>query len=294
MTRKALGRGLSALLRETETAPPATAGLESIPLDRIDPNPFQPRRAFPEETLAELAASIRSSGVVQPVLLRKNGERYLLVAGERRWRAAQRAELETIPAIVRDFTDREALELALTENILREDLNPIDQARGLQTLIEKFDLTHTEVADRLGLARASVTNALRLLKLPKEVQQMLLDGKLSAGHARALLGVEDRELLLELARHAAENGMTVRELELWVMDPEGKKQWRKKMKRAARAGQPARPVDPNVRAAQTELERALGTRVYILGTPKSGQIVIRYYSAEDLDRLFNWIARREN
>lgn len=292
MTRKALGRGLSALLRETETAPPA-AGLESIALDRIDPNPYQPRRAFPEETLAELAASIRSSGVVQPVLLRKSGERYQLVAGERRWRAAQRAELETIPAIVRDFTDREALELALTENILREDLNPIDQARGLQALVEKFDLTHTEVADRLGLARASVTNALRLLKLPKEVQQLLLDGKLSAGHARALLGVEDRELLLELARHAAENGLTVRELELWVMDPEGKKQWRKKMKRAARAGQPARPVDPNVRAAQTELERALGTRVYILGTPTSGQIVIRYYSAEDLDRLFNWIARRE-
>jgi ParB family chromosome partitioning protein len=295
MTRKALGRGLSALLREVETLPPAAAGLQQVRLERIDPNPFQPRRSFPEETLQELAASIRVSGLVQPVLLRRlpakagADERFQLVAGERRWRAAQIAGIEEIPAIVREFSDREALELALTENLLREDLNPIDQARGLTALVERFHLTHEEIAERLGLARASVTNTMRLLKLPAEIQQMVLDGTLMAGHARALAGVADPELQLDFARFAAKNGVPVRELELWIAAPD-----EKKMLRKASRGKKERKLDPNVRAAQVELERALGTRVHIFGTPKSGQIVIRYYSAEDLDRLFNWIARREN
>ena len=165
MTRKALGRGLSALLREVEATAPGP-GLEAVSVDLIDPNPFQPRRAFPEAGLKELAESIRASGLVQPVLLRRAGERFQLVAGERRWRAARQAGLEAIPAVVRDLSDREALELALTENLLCEDLNPMEVAHGLEVLQTRHALTHEEIAARLCIDRSTVTNTLRLLRLP--------------------------------------------------------------------------------------------------------------------------------
>jgi len=285
MTRKALGRGLSALLRETEAAPAAVPASETIAIDLIDPNPFQPRQAFPEASLKELTDSIRASGVVQPVLLRKSNERYQLVAGERRWRAARAAGLESIPAVVRELSDREALELALTENLLREDLNPIDSAHGLKTLQDKYGLTHEEIAGRLGIDRSTVTNTLRLLRASPAVQELVQRGALSAGHARAILGLEVYAEQERVARLAVKKGLSVRGTEELVA------RW-SRPRREGKGKKEEGPTDPNLRAAVLELERTLGTRVKIAGDGSSGRIEIRYYSPEDLDRIFAWIVRR--
>lgn len=284
MARKALGRGLSSLLREVEGQ--TTVGLEQIPLNSIDPNPFQPRREFREESLKELAESIRSSGVVQPVLLRHapgGSGRYHLIAGERRWRAARLAGLEAVPAIVRDINDQDALELALTENLLREDLNPLEVARAYESLHQKFGLNHAEIADRLGVNRSTVTNTLRLLRLALPVQEMIARGDLSPGHARALLGVDSTATQARLARLIVERGLSVRQIENMVAMGEGKP--------AQKKVQAAAPLDPNTRAAVLELERALGTRVKIIGNAKRGKIEISYYSAEDLHRVYGYIVR---
>ncbi|MBZ5544340.1 MAG: ParB/RepB/Spo0J family partition protein [Acidobacteriia bacterium] len=280
MTRKALGRGLSALLRDVDAS--TSVGLESIPLDQIDPNPFQPRRAFPDSGLKELADSIRASGLVQPILVRRADNRFQLVVGERRWRAAKLAGIETIPAVIRDLGDREALELALTETLIREDLNPIETAHGLHALQEKHGLTHEEIAGRLGVNRSTVTNILRLLRLPEDVQALLVEGKITAGHARAILGLKSEAEQTKLARLVAEKGLSVRDAEEYAA-------WEPPPVALPTAED---QVDPNVRAAILQLERTLGTRVKILGTPQSGRIEIRYYSAEDLNRIFEWITRR--
>jgi ParB family chromosome partitioning protein len=281
MTRKALGRGLSALLREVETT---ATGLDSIAVELIDPNPFQPRRAFPEATLKELADSIRSSGVVQPILLRRADGRYQLVAGERRWRAARLAGLEKIPAVVRDLTDGQALEVSLTENLLREDLNPIEVAHGLEMLQQRHGLSHEEIAQRLGVNRSTVTNTLRLLRLPLDVQEMVTEGKLSAGHARALLALDSAPAQTKLARTVVEKGWSVRDTEQWVA-------WQTAPPETLAAAAEEK-LDPNVRAAVLELERTLGTRVKIVGDAQRGRLEIRYYSAEDLNRIFELIVRR--
>lgn len=292
MTRKALGRGLSALLREVETAP--VAGLEKVPVDLIDPNPLQPRRAFPMESLQELADSIRASGLVQPVLLRRGvkdstagGEaiaRYQLVAGERRWRAAKLAALDAIPAIVQELSDRDALELALTENLLREDLNPLEVAHAYSALQEKFDLGHEEIADRLGVNRTTVTNTLRLLRLPQAIQDMIAAGELTAGHARALLSMDSPQAQIRAAKSIVEKGLSVRQVENMVAPREGTAPPAKKAE--------APKLDPNIRAAVLELERALGTRVKLVGNERRGRIEISYFSGEDLNRIYEWIAKR--
>lgn len=281
MTRKALGRGLSALLREVETT---VTGLDSIAVELIDPNPFQPRRAFPEATLKELADSIRASGVVQPILLRRADGRYQLVVGERRWRAARLVGLEKIPAVVRDLTDEQALELSLTENLLREDLNSIEVALGLEALQQKHGLGHEQIAKRLGVNRSTVTNTLRLLRLPLEVQEMVAKGELSAGHGRALLALDSAAAQIKLARTIVKRGYSVRDAEqivAWQIAPA-----------EAQPAPAADKLDPNVRAAVLELERTLGTRVKIVGHAQRGRIEIKYYSAEDLNRIFDWIVRR--
>jgi ParB family chromosome partitioning protein len=282
MTRKALGQGLNALLRTVETT---TAGLAEIAVDQIDANPFQPRRTFAADKLKELADSIRASGVVQPVLLRRAAERYQLIAGERRWRAAREAGLATIPAVVRDIGDRDALEMALTENLLREDLNPLEAAEGYAALQQKHGLSHEEIAERLGLDRSTVTNTLRLLRLPAEVQQMITEGTVSAGHARALLGLDSAAAQLKMAESIVKQGLSVRQVENLV---------------AARGHKPARKdaaeapkLDPNVRAAVLEMERTLGTRVKVQGDEKRGKIEISYFSAEDLNRIYEWIVKRQ-
>jgi len=279
MTRKALGRGLNALLRTVETT---TTGLEQVAVDRIDPNPLQPRREIPAESLKELANSIRASGIVQPVLLRPVNGRYQLVAGERRWRAAQLAGLERIPAVIRDVSDHEALELALTENLLREDLNPLEVAHAYQALQEKYGLSHEQIADRLGVDRSTVTNTLRLLRLPPVVQESIGSGEMSSGHARALLGLDSETAQIRLAKLIVKQGLSVRQVERLVA--------LRGLKSEAKKPAEAR-IDPNIRAAVLELERTLGTRVRIVGNEKGGRIEIRYFSAEDLNRIYDWIIR---
>ena len=280
MTRKALGRGLSALLREVETT---TAGLEQVPVDLIVPNPFQPRRHFPEETLKELADSILSSGVLQPILVRRVDGKYQLIAGERRLRAAKLAGLESVPAMIRDLGDRETLELAVTENVMREDLNPIEVAHAYDSL-QRFQLSHDDIAGRIGVKRSTVTNSLRLLRLPEQVQEMVTNREVSAGHARALLGLESAERQNELARLIVKRGLSVRQVESIVALSH----------RAPKAPRAAGQVDPNTRAAALEMERALGTRVKIVGSEKRGRIEISYFSGEDLQRLYELLTRRED
>lgn len=287
MTRKALGRGLSALLRETE-APPATphVGVEAIRVDLITPNPFQPRQTFDQTSLKELADSIRASGVVQPILVRKSGERYQLVAGERRWRAAMAAGLESIPAVVREISDREALELALTENLLREDLNPIEAAHGFKALQDQHGLTHEEIAARLGIDRSTITNTLRLLRTSPPIQEMVQHGALTAGHVRALLALEFYTEQEKVAALVVKNSLSVRATEELVAH------WQQSGDKAEVKEKDDKPADPNVRAAVLELERTLGTRVKIVGGSINGRIEIRYFSSEDLSRIFDWITRR--
>lgn len=285
MTRKALGRGLSALLREAETIPKdrAAVGLEQIPVNLIDPNRFQPRRVFPEDSLKELADSIRSSGIVQPVVLRQSGTRYQLVIGERRWRAARLAGLDSIPALVRDVSDRDALELALTENILREDLNPLEVAQAYSMLQERFRLSHEEIAERLGVNRSTVTNTLRLLRLPPRVQELVSKGELSFGHARCLLGLDTQAAQVQLAHLIVRRGLSVRQVENMVALRQARSPGRGKSSDTQ--------LDANARAAALELERALGTRVKIIGNEDRGRIEISYFSREDLTRIYEVIVR---
>jgi len=283
MTRKALGRGLNALLRTADSTASTSESVE-VAVDQIDANPFQPRRLFSPERLNELAESIRSTGVVQPVLLRRADGRYQLIAGERRWRAARQAGLTAIPAVVREIGDRDALIMALTENLLREDLNPVEAAEGYAALQQQHGFSHEEIAECLGLDRSTVTNTLRLLRLPPEVQRLIGEGAISAGHARALLGLDSAAAQLKLAQLIVKQGLSVRQVERMVAVQEP---------RPAKSDAPAAPkLDPNVRAAVLEIERALGTRVKVQGDENRGKLEISYFSPEDLNRIYEWIVRR--
>jgi len=268
--RKALGRGLSALL-------PERSGGDSsyllLGVSEIRPCPYQPRRAFAPGELEELAESVREKGVLQPVLVRPTAQGYELVAGERRLRAAQAAGLERIPAVVRRLSDREALEAAVVENVQRADLNPIELAEGLLRLAQEFDLTHDEIARRLGKDRATVTNTLRLLRLPPGVREAVADGRLSAGHARALLAAPP-ERVEAVAAQVLARGLSVRETEALCRAPE-----------ARRAPRRARAADPHLREIEERLSRRGGTRVRLRGTGKKGRIEIHYFSEAELRRL---------
>jgi len=280
MTRKALGRGLSALIPEPDLPVETVASepADAIPVNLIDPNPFQPRTHFASEELDELAESVRAKGVIQPVLLRRAGSRYQLVAGERRWRAAQIAGLEAIPAIVRDLDDRETIELALTENLLRDDLGPIEAANAYRGLQERFGVSQEEIARRLGLNRVTITNTLRLLKLPAQIQEMIERNELTAGHARAILALPNERDQLQLADRIVKRGLSVREAEKLASGTQARA--------APDAAAEPKARDPNVRAAVVELERKLGTRVRITGDGQKGRIEVSYFSAEDLSRLY--------
>lgn len=283
MTRKALGRGLGALLSAEGTAT-ATEDASEIPIDLIDPSLLQPRTVFDDAKLAELAQSISANGVVQPLLLRRKGPRYELIAGERRWRAAQLAGLSKVPAVIRSVSDDKVLELALIENIQREDLNPIEEARAYKKLIDTVGLTQETVAERVGRDRSYVTNYLRLLKLPNDLQELLQRGKLSTGHARALLGTEHVEVQRRLARKVIDQDLSVRATERLVrqtVEPRERK--------PSRTGQ---AVDPNVRAAESKLRRQFGTQVRIVTDDSGrGKIEFEFYNATDLDRLYSLLLR---
>lgn len=278
MHRKALGRGLEALIpavSATAAMDGRTAGVLEIPLSDIGPNPFQPRTRFDDEAIKELAASIRTTGVLQPVLVRSKGiDSFQLVAGERRLRAAGLAGLSRIPAIVRDVDDREMMELALVENIQREDLNPIEEARAYQTLIEKLRMTHDNVSERVGKQRSSITNAIRLLGLPPEVQEMVSRGTLSAGHARALLGLEAAGDQLAAARYVHTKGFSVRRTEAFV---------RRKLRRSHT--RPKNQAPSGLGEWEIKLQQRFGTHVSIAPGAKGGKVEFEYYGQEDLERL---------
>ena len=281
MNRKALGRGLSALLGE-ETETQSEEGFLEIDLDLIKPNAEQPRTRFTESNLDELTQSIRANGVVQPIVVRKKDTGYEIVAGERRWRAAQRAGLQKIPAVIKDVSDEKLLELALIENIQRQELNAIEEARAYRKLIDTVGLTQEMLASRVGKDRTFITNYLRLLKLPEDVQNLVSDEKLSVGHARALLMVDNVDAQRRVARNIIEMALSVRETE-------------KAVKRISKGDTETtekkivKPIlDANLKAAETKLRRKFGTQIKILpdGRGTGGKIEIEYYSETDLDRLY--------
>ncbi len=290
MARNALGRGLGALIREPEPLAPAAVapqvaapGPQQVDIDLIDPNPYQPRTRFREEALEELARSIRASGIIQPLILRPSGARYQLIAGERRWRAAQRAGLQRVPAIAREVPEELALEITLVENIQREDLNPIEQARAFDRLMSEFQLTQENVAERTGKDRATVANAVRLLRLERSIQDLIEDGRITAGHGRALLAISDAQARMALAQRAARGGLTVRQVE------------RLASRRARAAGSlPSPALDANMRAAVEELSRHLGTRVSLRPRTKArpGQLILEYYDDAQLNGLYDRLMKQ--
>ena len=257
-------------------------GLLHVDIDLIDPSPYQPRTRFREEALEELARSIRSSGIVQPLVVRRTARRYQLIAGERRWRAAQRAALARVPVVIREVPDEMALEMTLVENLQREDLNPIEQGRAFERLMDQFHLTQEQMAERTGKDRATIANSMRLLKLEPPIQELLEDGRLSAGHGRALLAIDEAKTRLELARRIARSGMSVRQVERLAT--------RGLRPKAAPA---VSPTDPNTKAALDELQQRFGTRVLIhpLRPGRPGQLAFEYYDAKDLARLYALLMR---
>lgn len=287
MARQPLGRGLSALLGE-ETSGGRAEGPREIDIDLIEPNPEQPRTSFAESNLEELARSIRSNGVVQPIVVRQLGSRYQIVAGERRWRAAQRAELHRIPAVVREVTDDKLLELALIENIQRQELNPMEEARAYRKLIDTVGLTQESVAEQVGKERTVITTSLRLLRLSDELQGAIENGRLSAGHGRALLMSDDPRVQREVAKAAIANGWSVRETERAV------KRARSGEKPSSQTKSGPTESDANIKAAQTKLMRELNTNVKIHPGKKGpgGKIEIEYYSMDDLDRIYQLLMKQ--
>jgi ParB family chromosome partitioning protein len=283
--RKVLGRGLSALLparpgvAAAAVAPAVVDSQRKLPIDAIQPNPLQPRVVFQADRLEELAASIRSNGIIQPLIVRRHDGQYQLVAGERRWRAARMAGLTEVPVVVQEVADPLMLELALIENIQREDLNAIETAHAYERLGRELGLSQEEIGRRTGKDRTSIANTLRLLKLPSEVQLLVAEHRISMGHARAILGLSTAEQQIELAEKAAAQGLSVRQVEALVQEHTSDRHKPGGRKDAAQ--------DPNVRAAIEELERALGTRVKIVElSEQRGRIEIEYYSQTELDRLF--------
>ena len=306
MPRNALGRGLGALIREPEPTAPSTpttsqatpvvhssagagaaaapalsptpSGLLQLDIDLIDPNPYQPRTRFREEALDELARSIQTSGIIQPLVVRSIGQRFQLIAGERRWRAAKRAGLNKVSSIVRQVSDELALEMTLVENIQREDLNAMEAARAFERLMDEFQLTQESVAERTGKDRATVANAIRLLKLEPTIQEWIEEGKLTAGHGRALLAVAEPQLRMRYAQRAARGGLTVRQIERLAS----------RRSRGAKLSAEIY-VDPNIREAVEELQRHLGTKVLLHQKTKlrPGQLILEFYDDAQLMGIYD-------
>ncbi len=292
--KRALGRGLSALIPQAAPPPAASPsassepaapknGVVKLPIEAIQRDPLQPRRHFDEEKLRELSESIKAQGVLQPVLVRKDGSNYKIIAGERRWRASQLAGLHELPALVREVSEVQAFELALVENLQRADLNPMEEADGYHRLVEEFGLTQEQVAQRVGKERSTVANALRLLGLPDDVKRMVAEGTLSAGHARALLGVPRLPEMVDLASQVAARKLSVRDTERLVQQAKGS--------RSKDSGKPHKP-SPQVKALVEELQRLLGTKVRLVEKSSGkGTIEVDYFSYDDLDRLLKLLRK---
>ena len=291
LKKKALGKGLSALIpdtymktvefekkAQTEATFSAESGIQEIPIASIKPNRVQPRHRFADDKIDELAASIKEQGILQPIIVKKSGDGYELVCGERRARAAQKCGLDKIPAIVKDLADEKLLEWALVENIQREDLNPIEEAQAYIKLLEERSFTQDDLAKKLGKDRSTIANTIRLMRLPQDILEGLIDGRLQAGHARALLALLTPEHQRQLAKRIMEDKLSVRQVEELV----GRSVTRKRRAKNARA------MDQDIIHLETKMERKLGTQVRIYPNKKNqGRIEIRYYSFDDLDRLLN-------
>ncbi len=278
MERKALGKGISALIPSKEPEAAKHEEVLYVKLEQIKPSPFQPREDFDSQNMEELTRSIKEKGVIQPVLVRRKGEDYELIAGERRLRAANLLNLKEIPVIIKDVEDRDSLEMALIENIQRQSLNPIEEAHAYQYLIDKFKVTQEKISEVLGKARVSITNTLRLLNLPQEIQEEMKKGRLSFAHGRALLEIEDLNQQRRLAQETISNGLSVRELENLI-----KTQRKRIPKRSIGPGL----RDPYVAVLEEELQHILATKVRISKRKKRGHILIEFYSQEDLERILH-------
>ena len=288
MTRKVLGRGIDALIPSVGSVavPPASQGnLREIDIDLISPNRYQPRSDFNPEKLNELAASIKQNGVVQPIVVRQLGMRFELIAGERRWRAAHLAGLLKIPAILKNVDEEKTLEIALIENIQRDELNAIEEAQAYQRLWEHFGLSQEEISQRVGKSRATVANALRLLKLPEKVRKLLIENKLTMGHARALLTLEDPKTQIQAAQQVIDRELSVRNTEKLVrhMLSDGKQASYQRIR-----------MDPNVKAAEEKLRIRFGTKVAIKKKGKGGKVEIYYFNNDDLDRIYGLLMEGKN
>ncbi|HTZ11550.1 MAG TPA: ParB/RepB/Spo0J family partition protein [Candidatus Margulisiibacteriota bacterium] len=280
MERRALGKGISALIPEKEVTYSHKDEIIYVQTDQLKPNPFQPREDFDQQSIEELAQSIKEKGVIQPLLVRQKGDYFELIAGERRLRAAKSLNINEIPIIIKDVEDRDSLELALIENVQREGLNPIEEAHAYQYLIDKFQVTQDKISEVLGKARASVTNTLRLLKLPLEIQSEIKKGRIAFAHGRALLEVEDANEQRRLTQEIISKGLSVRELEnvIKLHRPRAPK------RRMAQGGR-----DTYLAALEEGLQHALATKVRISRRKKRGHILIEFYSQEDLERIVNFI-----
>jgi ParB family chromosome partitioning protein len=281
VSKRGLGKGLSALI--PGAGQEVGGELLELAIDAIAPNPGQPRTAMDEEHIAELSDSIKKVGVIQPIVVRPHGERYQIIAGERRWRAARAAGLEKVPVRLMMCTDTEALALALIENLQREDLNPIEEARGYRRLIDDYQMTQSELADRVSKSRSAVTNTLRLLDLPEDIQQLLYDNKISAGHARAILSVTDDDRRHTLARKCVDEGLSVREAENLA-----------KLLAAGASVQPRRPIAPkSYKIVARRLRRLLSTNVRVRQTAKKGKIEIDFHDEDELMRIVRLLTEGE-
>jgi len=281
MTKKGLGRGLGALL---STDDKEDSGIMEIKINDIEPNTNQPRKDFNDEKLAQLAESIKQHGVVQPIIVKKEGEIYRIVAGERRWRASRMAGLTTIPVIVKDLSNRQLMEIALIENLQREDLNPIEEAEAYDRLIKEYNLTQEEISKTIGKSRSAVANSLRLLNLCDEVIEYLKSGELTSGHARCLVTIEDKSIQIKIARTIIEKQLSVRDTEKLVKNLLTKKTVQKKPKQELE----------NIIEIEEKFSNIFGTKVKLLSGRKKGKILIEYYSNEELDRIIELIEKIGN
>jgi ParB family transcriptional regulator, chromosome partitioning protein len=289
MNRKALGKGINALIPDFEMGVPesseeGTVQSRELLIDEISPNRFQPRNYFDDDKLEELVASIRENGILQPVVVQKSGSGYELIVGERRWRASKKAGLKKIPAMIREVSDAQTLELAIIENIHRQDLNPIEEAEAYARLADEFALTQEMIANKVGKSRTAVANILRLLKLPRNIKEHLISGKLSMGHARALLGLDNAGQAQALCKVIFKEDLTVRQTENRVN--------RLKQPAPEKSASPATKKNIFIRDLEKELERKLGTKVEISPKKTGGKLVVTYYSDDDLERIQNLIGKR--
>ena len=300
MEKRGLGRGLNSLFgdynlfeeeKETKEVEPKVVEKEvvktvvkempvskpiEVEIGMIDRNPAQPRRNFDEKALSELAQSIKTHGVIQPLIVVANGERYTIVAGERRWRAALKAKCKTVPVFVKDYNEQQIAEIALIENLQREDLNPIESAAAIKELMTKYNMTQEKVADKIGKSRSAVANTLRLLTLPQQIIDLILANKISAGHAKAIVAIEDEKLQKELALKVVEKKLSVRDLEQLIKKQSKTKGNAQKYEKS-----------PELKSFVNDLNKYFGTKVDILGNDKKGRIIINYYNSEDLQRIYD-------